>query len=211
MLMARLSISPAEIDSHSPSILKICGSTSTGSTIKMIVRQKDRIESIRFRSGSSKKFFAKSHWQMFALVLSCESWQEILLATEYSEAHHERVMKERCDREWSQRSFWCSLGEEWGWDHNPKQLNSQQRGQHRRLGNAHGARDDPEASFRRAGNAPWAALVGCIMPPDLFGHTMSGHSWGPHKVATLWGKEKQTEWLSFRAYTEAKDTQFVST
>ena len=51
-------------------------------------------------------------------------------------------MKERCDREWSQRSFWCSLGEIWGWDHNPKQLNSQQRGQHRRLGNAHGARDD---------------------------------------------------------------------
>ena len=120
-------------------------------------------------------------------------------------------MKERCDREWSQRSFWCSLGEEWGWDHNPKQLNSQQRGQHRRLGNAHGVRDDPEASFRRAGNAPWAALVGCIMPPDLFGHTMSGHSWGPHKVATLWGKEKQTEWLSFRACVEAKDTQFVST
>ena len=30
----------------------------------------------------------------------------------------------------------------WGWDHNPKQLNSQQRGSHRRLGNAHGARDD---------------------------------------------------------------------
>lgn len=60
MLMARLSISPAEIDSHSPSILKICGSTSTGSTIKMIVRQKDRIESIRFESGSSKKkFFCK--------------------------------------------------------------------------------------------------------------------------------------------------------
>ena len=97
-------------------------------------------------------------------------------------------MKERCDREWSQRSFWCSLGEEWGWDHNPKQLNSQQRGQHRRLGNAHGARDDPEASFRRAGNAPWAALVGCIMPPDLFGHTMSGHSWGPHEVAYFVGK-----------------------
>ena len=51
-------------------------------------------------------------------------------------------MKERCDREWSQRSFWCSLGEIRGWDHNPKQLNNQQRGQHRRLGNAHGARDD---------------------------------------------------------------------
>ena len=26
----------------------------------------------------------------------------------------------------------------------------------------------------RAGNAPWAALAGCIMPPNLFGHTMSG-------------------------------------
>ena len=51
-------------------------------------------------------------------------------------------MKERCGRKWPQRSFWCSLGEIWGWDHNPKQLNSQQRGQHRRLGNAHGARDD---------------------------------------------------------------------
>ena len=44
----------------------------------------------------------------------------------------------------------------WGWDHNPKQLNNQQRGSHRRLGNAHGARDDPEAtSFRRARNATW--------------------------------------------------------
>ena len=63
----------------------------------------------------------------------------------------------------------------WGWDHNPKQLNNQQRGQHRRLGNAHGAREDPEAaSFRRARNAPWAALAGCIMPPNLLGHTMSG-------------------------------------
>ena len=29
-----------------------------------------------------------------------------------------------------------------GWDHNPKQLNNQQRGSHRRLGNAHGARED---------------------------------------------------------------------
>ena len=26
----------------------------------------------------------------------------------------------------------------------------------------------------RAGNAPWAALAGCIMPPNLLGHTMSG-------------------------------------
>ena len=76
----------------------------------------------------------------------------------------------------------------WGWDHNPKQLNSQQRGQHRRLGNAHGAREDPEASFRRARNAPWAALAGCIMPPNLFGHTTSGHSWGPREVAYFVGK-----------------------
>ena len=122
-------------------------------------------------------------------------------------------MKERCGREWPQRSFWCSLGEIRGvGNSNPKQLNNQQRGQRRRLGNAHGAREDPETSnFRRARNAPWAALAGCIMPPNLFGHTMSGHNWGPHKVATLWGKEKQTERLSFRACTEAKDTQFVST
>ena len=43
------------------------------------------------------------------------------------------------------------------WKYTPKQLNNQQRGQHRRLG-----------------NALWAALAGCIMPPNLFGHTMSG-------------------------------------
>ena len=61
------------------------------------------------------------------------------------------------------------------WDHNPKQLNNQQRGSHRRSGNAHAARDDPEAvSFRRARNAPWVAVAGFIMPPNLFGHTMSG-------------------------------------
>ena len=63
-----------------------------------------------------------------------------------------------------------------GWDHNPKQLNNQQRGQHRRLG-----------------NAPWAALAGCIMPPNLFGHTMSGHKWGPHKVAYFVGKGETNE------------------
>ena len=57
----------------------------------------------------------------------------------------------------------------WGWDHNPKQLNNQQRGQHRRLGNAHGARDDPEAaSFRRARNAPWAAVTGVESSQDPF-------------------------------------------
>ena len=69
---------------------------------------------------------------------------------------------------------------------NPKQLNNQQRGQHRRLGNAHGAREDPEAaSFRRARNAPLAALAGCIMPPNLFGHTMSGLH--VRQAAMRWG------------------------
>ena len=73
-----------------------------------------------------------------------------------------------------------------GWDHNPKQLNNQQRGQHRRLGNAHGAREDPEAaSFRRARNAPWAALAGCVMPPNLFGHTTSGLH--VRQAAMRWG------------------------
>jgi hypothetical protein len=48
----------------------------------------------------------------------------------------------------------------------------QQRGSHRRLGNAHGVREDPEA--RASGERktrrgqPWQA---CIMPPNLFGHT----------------------------------------
>ena len=57
------------------------------------------------------------------------------------------------------------------------------------MGNAHGAREDPEAaSFRRARNAPWAALAGCIMPPNLFGHTMSGYKRGPHEVAYFVGK-----------------------
>ena len=37
-------------------------------------------------------------------------------------------------------------------------------------------------------NAPWAALAGYIMPPNLFGHTMSGHSWGSHEVAYFVGK-----------------------
>ena len=62
------------------------------------------------------------------------------------------------------------------WDHNPKQLNNQQRGQHRRLG-----------------NAPWAALAGCIMLPNLFGHTTSGHKWVPHEVAYFVGKGETNE------------------
>ena len=51
-------------------------------------------------------------------------------------------MKERCGREMAAALLLVLFREIWGWDHNPKQLNSQQRGQHRRLGNAHGARDD---------------------------------------------------------------------
>ena len=82
-------------------------------------------------------------------MLSYGTWQEILPTTEYSKAHHERVMKERCDREMAAALLLVLFKKIRGWDHNPKQLNNQQRGQHRRLGKAHGARDDPEAvSFR---------------------------------------------------------------
>ena len=98
-------------------------------------------------------------------------------------------MKERCDRIMAAALLLVLFGIIWRWDHNPRQLNNQQRGQHRRLGNAHGAREDPEASsFRRAGDAPRAALADCITPPNLLGHTMSGHSWGSHEVAYFVGK-----------------------
>ena len=85
-------------------------------------------------------------------------------------------MKERCDREMAAALLLVLFrGNKGVGNSNPKQLNNQQRGQHRRLGNAHGAREDPEAtSFRRARNAPWVAVAGFIMPPNLFGHTMSG-------------------------------------
>ena len=83
-------------------------------------------------------------------------------------------MKERCDREMVAALLLVLFKKIRWWDHKSKQLNNQQRGSHRRLGNAHGAREDPEAtSFRRARNAPWAALAGCIMPPNLLGHTES--------------------------------------
>ena len=84
-------------------------------------------------------------------------------------------MKERCDREMAAALLLVLFRRNMGvGNSNPKQLNNQQRGQHRRLGNAHGAREDPEAaSFRRARNALWAALAGCVMPPNLFGHTES--------------------------------------
>ena len=61
MLMARLSSSPAEIDSHTPSISKICGSTSTGITIKMIVRQKDRDRIDSIQKQQQENFSAKCH------------------------------------------------------------------------------------------------------------------------------------------------------
>ena len=99
-------------------------------------------------------------------------------------------MKERCDRIMAAALLLVLFRGKGGvGNSNPKQLNNQQRGYHRRLGNAHGAREDPETSnFRRARNVPWAVLAGCIMPPNLFGHTMSGHSWGPHEVAYFVGK-----------------------
>ncbi len=98
-------------------------------------------------------------------------------------------MKERCDRIMAAALLLVLSGRIRRWKYTPKQLNNQQRRSHRRLGKAHGAREDPEAaSFRRARNAPWAALAGCIMPPNLFGHTTSGHSWGPHEVAYFVGK-----------------------
>ena len=84
-------------------------------------------------------------------------------------------MKERCGRIMAAALLLVLSGRIRRWKYNPKQLNNQQRGAHRRLGKAHGARDDPEAaSFRRAGNGSWATLAGCIMQPDLLGHTMSG-------------------------------------
>ena len=53
----------------------------------------------------------------------------------------------------------------WRWDHNPKQLNNQQRGQHRRLGNAHGARDDLVAVCF---DARQAAVAGVESSQDSF-------------------------------------------
>ena len=41
-------------------------------------------------------------------------------------------------------------------------------------GKAHAVREDLVEAGRASENAPWAALAGCIMPPNLFGHTMSG-------------------------------------
>ena len=52
-------------------------------------------------------------------------------------------MKERCDREMAAALLLVLFrGNKGVGNSNPKQLNNQQRGQHRRLGKAHGARDD---------------------------------------------------------------------
>ena len=60
----------------------------------------------------------------------------------------------------------------------------------RQKGTGHARQGSTRAPPRRASekNAPWAALADCIMPPNLFGHTMSGHKWGPHEVAYFVGK-----------------------
>ena len=66
-----------------------------------------------------------------------------LPTTEYSKAHHKTKRNEGALRPKMAAALLSVLFREiWGWDHNPKQLNNQQRGQHRRLGNAHGARED---------------------------------------------------------------------
>ena len=99
----------------------------------------------------------------------------------------------------------------WGWDHNPKQLNNQQRGQHRRLGKAHSARrPGSRASGERETHRgqSWQAASCCPICLDTQCPAING---GPTKWPTLWGKEKQTKWLSFHTCVEAKDTQFVST
>ena len=46
MLIAILRISPAARDIHTPSISKKRGSTSTGTTIKRMVRQKERMAEV---------------------------------------------------------------------------------------------------------------------------------------------------------------------
>ena len=50
---------------------------------------------------------------------------EILPTTEYSEAHHEKAMKERCDREMAAALLLVLFRKIRGWDHNSKQLNNQ--------------------------------------------------------------------------------------
>ena len=45
--MVTLRISPAARESHTPSIPQRRGSTSTGSTIKTMVRQKERMAEVR--------------------------------------------------------------------------------------------------------------------------------------------------------------------
>ena len=111
-------------------------------------------------------------------MLSYGTWQEILPTTEYSKAHHERVLKERCDREMAAALLLVLFKKIRGWDHNPRQLNNQQRGQHRRVpqvGKSAWRARRPGGSELPASekNAPWAALAGCIMPPNLLGHTTS--------------------------------------
>ena len=83
-------------------------------------------------------------------------------------------MKERCDREMAAALLLVLFrGKREVGNSNPKQLNSQQRESHRRLGNVHGARR-PGSELPASEKCTVAVLAGCIMPPNLFGHTMSG-------------------------------------
>ena len=38
------------------------------------------------------------------------------------------------------------------------------------------------------------------MPPNLLGHTMFGHKWGPHKVAYFVGKGETNEVVEFSRF-----------
>ncbi|MEI3083454.1 MAG: hypothetical protein V8S85_05400 [Oscillospiraceae bacterium] len=73
---------------YSSSFFSEIGFSNAGKSNAKIIN-KLRIESIRFETAAVReKISAKSHWQTFVLVLSYGTWQEILPATEYSEAHH---------------------------------------------------------------------------------------------------------------------------
>ena len=63
--------------------------------INTIIRQFGSVMPFSFRNlrkiqSGKASIFQKYHWQTFVLMLSCESWQEILPTTEYSKAHHEK-------------------------------------------------------------------------------------------------------------------------
>lgn len=117
-------------------------------------------------------------------------------------------MKERCGRKWPQRSFWCSLGERWGWDHKPKQLNNQRRGQHRRLGNAHSARDDlVETSCRGWGCKQSRPLPRAVRAASLC--PRCPHRWGAS--CKYGGKENRSDYCNDYKRQKSEFQIFIAT